>query len=57
MKEWVTYHDDLFRELCRVFLEEIEICGVRLEFNVERLGLIFCARRLPRSESSGGACR
>lgn len=53
----MTYHDDLFRELCRVFLEEIGICGMRLEFNVERSGLIFCARRLPRSESSGGACR
>lgn len=26
---------------------------MRLEFNVERSGLIFCARRLPRSESSG----
>jgi hypothetical protein len=50
----VTYHDDLFRELCRVFLEEIEICGMRLEFNVERSGR-FSVRVVCREAKAAGS--
>lgn len=50
MNGW-TYHDNLFRELCRVFLEEVKICDM---LTVERSGFDFlCASFAAKREQRG----